>query len=365
MKYFKSLFKSKCLPSKVQDHIYKIRNLDRNEYLQRLNEILIRHFMINNPDKVIKANFHRDDIDDTFEEEIELEFYPDPRNDDPLHWDNTTEKQIITDFSVFNSLVSSQLSYHYQPDPDIYLQIDIRLKDALQIKKKTFTLTYPRLIQCGATLCKKEDEQNTCPMCYNGRLHFHENTFICKHCNGSGRKNSNCPQCNDEKLIRTKHTVRISFDDKFQANMVYNYNNLGNYDIINRRYGGLKVKTKIVNDESAGVQFIVKQEDGSVETKENVSFSKLALGGNLKVQHARGEGEIFIHECTQPGDYKVIDGLGIPMYLDRDEDEMVYGSLIVYFNCHTPKVKDQVVLNLFQELAKHDDYNEINKLNHA
>lgn len=78
---------------------------------------------------------------------------------------------------------------------------------------------------------------------------------------------------------------------------------MGHYDVSTKTNGTLKLKVNVVSDGN----FTVKE--SSVESHVDVPLSKMVLGGNLKVAHARGEVDILLSRCNQPGDYKIIDNV--------------------------------------------------------
>jgi DnaJ-class molecular chaperone len=353
------------LPNEVINYIYKIRNLDRQTYFTKLREVLIRQHLIENEEDVNFEAFYEEEIDDDLDEDIEYSDEIKYRPDKPLHWDNVLRPQIITDFHVYRGIFTHRLDKEVKPFiEDINLSIDIKLRDALS-RDKTFNITYTRIVPC--TDCDTVSG-NPCSFCKEeGNIEYADNTFLCKICMGKGKVLENkCMFCKNTRHIETKHKLVFKIGKEFHWNKTYTFKNLGNYDPIKKRYGNLKIITNIISDtDEKGLTLTMNEKEGLVEADEIVPVSKLVLGGAWKIKHERGETEIQIRENTQPGEYKVIDNVGVPKFFDEDEGTMQFGSQVVYFKVDVPDVGgNQELKRLYEELRKYDDRNEINELNH-
>jgi hypothetical protein len=65
----------------------------------------------------------------------------------------------------------------------------------------------------------------------------------------------------------------------------------------------LKLKINVISDDD----LIFKE--SYVESIINVPVTKLVLGGNIVVKHAKGELDIMLEEGHQPNDYKIIKNI--------------------------------------------------------
>lgn len=273
---------------------------------------------------------------------------------------------LISTYEMYEDILDDKdLEIHSSLPINIYLELDIRLKDVFNAKGSKLNIKYNQNVKCEDDEIELKEIKNRvrCKKCNgDGKVLKNKIKIICSSCKGFRFvRERTCEKCHNNGMIVKENTVQIIIDKNFHLGTIFNFSKLGNYDIINEKFGYLRIKPNIVEDQDLKFLKIV---NNRLESEEYLSPSQLALGGNIKVKHARGVCEISINDCTQPGDYRVVDNIGIPDYYDEDEQEVHRSSQIVNFNINLPDVtKNTELKKLYEELQKYENMNEINELN--
>jgi molecular chaperone DnaJ len=276
----------------------------------------------------------------------------------------------INDYGEYVKVFNYDLNIREDWEKNIQLKVNVNLIDVLM--GKTVKVFYQQIIKCSECSSVKRYVEDKCTVCQGtGHKRKENNNCLCHSCKGYGyHSTTKCSTCHNNLIYKKRNSVDLKFDNDFYDGCVLSFTSLGNYDIFKNNYGTLKITPVIVSDViyDKDRRVDLKVSKGSqVESQEKVKLSTMVLGGTLEVNHALGKCNLIIEPSTQPGDYKIINNIGIPNYYDNEEEEMHRGGQIVFFELDLPDKKfineNPKIKRLFEELAKYDDVEELKKLN--
>jgi DnaJ-class molecular chaperone len=318
---------------KLKDYIFKLGCLDYKTYNKKLQSLSINEIDYN------KLN--------AFEKEIVL--IPNP---------------IIESNEQYKNIFNSNLLFD-TPDSNIHYEIDVGVTSALNNIK--IHIPYEVLVKCDCiskvSICEKKD----CPLC-NGSITTNESERVLEVCIDCFTDNENCQKCRGKFVNKISRSIELTISNNFYQGIIYSFPEMGNYDFLNKNYGYLKIKVNLIDDNSKNKKNLLKiVNETQIESEEKVSLYTMVFGGNIKVSHATGECEISLEGGNQPGDYKIVNNIGIPQYYDEECREMHRSCQIIFLSLKLPKQEEisnnPGLKNLFKELGNLDDYSEIEKLN--
>lgn len=274
---------------------------------------------------------------------------------------------VIENYNDYLKIFEYPLEIKESWNKNIHLKAEIKLIDALMGKK--IQIYYRQIVKCSDCTSTIKSTDKKCLACDSTGLTKKENIqVICDSCRGYGfHKTEKCPVCSNNFVYKKKNKVELSLDKDFYEGCIFSYSQKGNYDIFSNSYGFLKIKPVIISDESEdGIKLNVIN-GSQVESEEKLNLTTMVLGGTHNVTHALGKCQVIIEPGTQPNDYKIINNIGIPNYFDKVEYEMHKGNQIVYWKLKIPSKEkieqNSTIKELFKELSKYDDLDELDKLN--
>ena len=207
-----------------------------------------------------------------------------------------------------------------QKGRDILYDIDLSLEDVLKGKKDEIELpTMDRCTNCNGTGAAPGTKPRKCTVC-NGqgqtRRVYSQNrfsTFVslepCRTCHGEGEIIERpCGTCNGSGNIRTTKKLRLEIPRGVQDGMTLQLHGEGE-PTENGVPGDLLIRTHVRPHPE-----FQRLEDGHLLTNQNLSFTDLALGTEIRVPTLEGQEKVKISPGTQPNSIVKLKGKGLPRY---------------------------------------------------
>ncbi len=207
-----------------------------------------------------------------------------------------------------------------QKGRDILYDIDLSLEDVLKGKKDEIELPkMDRCTNCNGTGAAPGTKPRKCTVC-NGqgqtRRVYSQNrfsTFVslepCRTCHGEGEIIERpCGTCNGSGNIRTTKKLRLEIPRGVEDGMTLQLHGEGE-PTENGVPGDLLIRTHVRPHPE-----FQRLEDGHLLTNQNLSFTDLALGTEIRVPTLEGQEKVKISPGTQPNSIVKLKGKGLPRY---------------------------------------------------
>lgn len=207
-----------------------------------------------------------------------------------------------------------------QKGRDILYDIDLSLEDVLKGKKDEIELPkMDRCTNCNGTGAAPGTKPRKCTVC-NGqgqtRRVYSQNrfsTFVslepCRTCHGEGEIIERpCGTCNGSGNIRTTKKLRLEIPRGVEDGMTLQLQGEGE-PTENGMPGDLLIRTHVRPHPE-----FQRLEDGHLLTNQNLSFTDLALGTEIRVPTLEGQEKVKISPGTQPNSIIKLKGKGLPKY---------------------------------------------------
>lgn len=236
---------------------------------------------------------------------------------------------------------------------DILYDIDLSLEDVLRGKKDEIEL--PKMdscTNCNGTGAAPGTKPRKCTVC-NGqgqtRRVYSQNrfsTFVslepCRTCRGEGEIIERpCASCNGSGNIRTTKKLRLEIPRGVEDGMTLQMQGEGE-PTENGVPGDLLIRTHVRQHPE-----FQRLEDGHVLTNQNLSFTDLALGTEIKVPTLEGLEKVKISSGTQPNSIIRLKGKGLPRYGGYGR-----GDELVRINIRVPTKINDTQKTLLKELDR-------------
>jgi molecular chaperone DnaJ len=240
-----------------------------------------------------------------------------------------------------------------QKGRDILYDIDLSLEDVLRGKKDEIEL--PKMdscTNCNGTGAAPGTKPRRCTVC-NGqgqtRRVYSQNrfsTFVslepCRTCRGEGEIIERpCVTCNGSGNIRTTKKLRLEIPRGVEDGMTLQMQGEGE-PTENGVPGDLLIRTHVRQHPE-----FQRLEDGHVLTNQNLSFTDLALGTEIKVPTLEGLEKVKISPGTQPNSIIKLKGKGLPRYGGYGR-----GDELVRINVRVPTKINDTQKALLKELDR-------------
>ena len=240
-----------------------------------------------------------------------------------------------------------------QKGRDILYDIDLSLEDVLRGKKDEIEL--PKMdscTNCNGTGAAPGTKPRRCTVC-NGqgqtRRVYSQNrfsTFVslepCRTCRGEGEIIERpCVTCNGSGNIRTTKKLRLEIPRGVEDGMTLQMQGEGE-PTENGVPGDLLIRTHVRQHPE-----FQRLEDGHVLTNQNLSFTDLALGTEIKVPTLEGLEKVKISSGTQPNSIIRLKGKGLPRYGGYGR-----GDELVRINVRVPTKINDTQKALLKELDR-------------
>jgi molecular chaperone DnaJ len=240
-----------------------------------------------------------------------------------------------------------------QKGRDILYDIDLSLEDVLRGKKDEIEL--PKMdscTNCNGTGAAPGTKPRRCTVC-NGqgqtRRVYSQNrfsTFVslepCRTCHGEGEIIERpCATCNGSGNIRTTKKLRLEIPRGVEDGMTLQMQGEGE-PTENGVPGDLLIRTHVRQHPE-----FQRLEDGHVLTNQNLSFTDLALGTEIRVPTLEGLEKVKISPGTQPNSIIKLKGKGLPRYGGYGR-----GDELVRINVRVPTKINDTQKALLKELDR-------------
>lgn len=240
-----------------------------------------------------------------------------------------------------------------QKGRDILYDIDLSLEDVLRGKKDEIEL--PKMdscTNCNGTGAAPGTKPRRCTVC-NGqgqtRRVYSQNrfsTFVslepCRTCRGEGEIIERpCVTCNGSGNIRTTKKLRLEIPRGVEDGMTLQMQGEGE-PTENGVPGNLLIRTHVRQHPE-----FQRLEDGHVLTNQNLSYTDLALGTEIRVPTLEGLEKVKISPGTQPNSIIKLKGKGLPRYGGYGR-----GDELVRINVRVPTKINDTQKALLKELDR-------------
>jgi molecular chaperone DnaJ len=207
-----------------------------------------------------------------------------------------------------------------QKGRDILYDIDLSLEDVLKGKKDEIELPkMDKCTNCNGTGAAPGTKPRKCTVCKGQgqtRRVYSQNrfsTFVslepCRTCHGEGEIIERpCGTCNGSGNIRTTKKLRLEIPRGVEDGMTLQLQGEGE-PTENGMPGDLLIRTHVRPHPE-----FQRLEDGHLLTNQNLSFTDLALGTEIRVPTLEGQEKVKISPGTQPNSIIKLKGKGLPKY---------------------------------------------------
>ena len=234
---------------------------------------------------------------------------------------------------------------------DLRYQLELTLEDAFEGVKRKIKLSRRDTCEtCGGNGADPESGIKTCPTCGGqGQVTYRQGFLTvsqdCRMCGGVGEiPASSCQACGGHGLIEAERELTISIPAGVETGQRLRISGEGEGGVHGGPPGDLYVDIRISEHE------IFKRDGIHLVIELPVSFSRAALGGELKVPTLDGDAKLKIPSATQSGTSFRLKGKGMPSV-----DGGRRGDLYVIASVKTPSKLSKSQRKLFEELELLDD----------
>ncbi|MFH0808375.1 MAG: molecular chaperone DnaJ [archaeon] len=241
-----------------------------------------------------------------------------------------------------------------EEDLDLHYQITIEFTEAAFGVEKEILIK--KDISCKT--CKgtgsKDNKFKTCETCKGqGRININQQTpwgtirrtVVCDSCNGEGKTTENkCNKCNGAGTISSKEKVKIKIPKGIDNKQTIRIQEAGNASK-NNQTGDLFLEVRV------NPHKIFKRDGFDIYIKFPITFSKAALGGEIKIPTLKKEVTVKLGKGTESGAVLRLKGHGIP----HVNNPYITGDQFVEIKVETPKKLTRAQIKLFKELEKLDE----------
>ncbi|WP_268913154.1 molecular chaperone DnaJ [Lentilactobacillus sp. SPB1-3] len=220
---------------------------------------------------------------------------------------------------------------------DLQYQMTLEFEEAIFGKKTR--IKYNREAQCdtcGGTGAKPGTSPVTCHNCGGrGFVTVETNTPLgrmqtrqeCPVCNGTGKEiKEKCPTCGGSGHVDQSHEIEVTVPAGVDDGQQMRLQNQGEAGENGGPYGDLYIVFKVKPSK------IYQRDGATIYMNQDITFSKAALGGKVKVQTVHGDVDLTIPAGTQNGTVFRLRGKGAPHLRGKGN-----GDQRVTVNVVTPK----------------------------
>ncbi|MCB9555607.1 MAG: molecular chaperone DnaJ [Deltaproteobacteria bacterium] len=163
---------------------------------------------------------------------------------------------------------------------------------------------------------------------------------VCPSCRGRGYViNESCKDCRGAGVVRRVDTLQVNVPAGVEDGQILRLAGQGEVPGDGGVAGNLYVHLRVADHE------LLKRDGADVIVEVPIDFPLAALGGKVTIPVIGGEREIEIPSGCQPGEEKVLRGIGLPYVGSRGR-----GDQIVRFRVEVPKKLSSRAKELLREL---------------
>jgi molecular chaperone DnaJ len=238
---------------------------------------------------------------------------------------------------------------------DVAAEIEIDLAEAAQgvHREVPFRVAVP-CSACEGTGAEPGTTPAACPACGgSGRLQEVSNTVFgqfvrtqaCRRCGGSGHVIEHpCATCDGNGLVVDERTLTVEIPPGIHDGQRIRIGGEGHAGELGARAGDLYVLVRVRPD----ARFV--REGHDLFATVDLTMTEAALGGKVTVPTLEGETELEFEPGTQPGEVRVLRGLGMPVLQGRGR-----GDLRLLVNVAVPRRLTEEQRRLLEQFERDVD----------
>jgi len=241
---------------------------------------------------------------------------------------------------------------------DLRFDLSIGFEEAVFGTKKEIELERIEVCdKCNGTGSEGKDGVINCTQCNGTGMQTNSQrtpfgTFTtrstCRKCNGEGKTVKNpCTKCQGRGRIKKKRKISVSIPEGIQNGAYLRLQNEGNAGERGAGNGDLYVVIFIEPHE------FFRRDEADVYGEVPITFSKAALGGEIKVPTLKGKAELKIPAGTQTGTIFRLKGKGI-----KDIERGGHGDEYIKVIVRTPEKLSKKQKKLFEEIKEEEKTTE-------
>ncbi len=259
--------------------------------------------------------------------------------------------------SMFEDLLRGSgmggFSENQREDLDLHYRITIEFEEAaFGVEKKISVKRDSLCDKCRGT-GSEDDKFENCKTCQGqGVINVNQQTpwgtirrtVPCDKCSGKGKTTKNpCKKCKGTGIKNTKEKVKIKIPEGIDNGQTMRIQNAGNTSKNNNK-GDLFLEIQVRPHKT------FKRDGFDIYMKFPITFSKAALGGEIKIPTLKKEVKVKLGKGTESGAVLRLKGHGIPFINTPYQT----GDQFVEIILKTPKKLTRAQKKLFKELEKLD-----------
>ncbi|ADV24599.1 chaperone regulator [Cryptococcus gattii Ru294] len=226
-----------------------------------------------------------------------------------------------------------------QKGPGMITNVEVSLADLYT--GRTLEFQIPRRVicsHCHGSGAESEKDIHTCNKCGGQGVvvqrhqvfpgMFTNVQMTCPHCNGKGKQiTRSCHVCHSEKTVQTQHTLALhipagapeGFEEIFHGEAD---------EQIDMEAGDVVVRVRSKMNEGEGAW---RRKENGILGRVTLSVAEALLGFERRLTHLDGRTITLSRTgTTQPGEVEVIEGEGMPSYMDIPPGDMFIEYSVVF-----------------------------------
>jgi molecular chaperone DnaJ len=238
---------------------------------------------------------------------------------------------------------------------DLAAQVEIELEEAAQGVTRAVPFQVAELCEtCAGDGVAPGKSPRTCPRCDGaGRLEQVTRTALgefvrshaCPECSGAGRIiDDPCPDCEGAGRVLAERELQVEIPAGIHDGQRIRLSGEGHAGALGGQSGDVYVLVRI----RPHPRFVREGDD--VYSTVNLSITEAALGKRIKVPTLDGEEELAFEAGTQPGEVRVLRGLGMPVLQGFGR-----GDHRVLVNVAVPRHLNDEQRRMLEDFAKTED----------
>jgi molecular chaperone DnaJ len=238
---------------------------------------------------------------------------------------------------------------------DVAAEIEVELVEAARgVQREVPFRVAVTCATCDGSGAEPGTAPVTCPTCRgSGRLQEVSNTVFgqfvrtqtCGRCGGAGRVVEHpCPTCDGTGRVVEERSLTVDVPPGIHDGQRIRIGGEGHAGELGARAGDLYVLVRVRPDP----RFV--REGNDLFATVDLTMTQAALGGKIGVPTLDGEQELEFGPGTQPGEVRVLRGLGMPVLQGRGR-----GDLRLLLNVAVPKRLTEEQRRLLEEFERHVD----------
>ncbi len=210
---------------------------------------------------------------------------------------------------------------------DVAAEIEIELAEAAEgVQRDVPFQVAVTCSTCQGSGAEPGTAPSTCPVCGgSGRLQEVSNTVFgqfvrtqtCGRCGGVGRViEHTCPTCDGAGRVVEERSLTVEIPPGIHDGQRIRIGGEGHAGELGARAGDLYVLVRVRPD----LRFV--REGNDLFATVDLTMTQAALGGKVKVPTLAGDLELEFEPGTQPGEIRIMRGLGMPVLQGRGRGDL-------------------------------------------